>query len=411
MVIWRTSAAAAPLLLIGLLAIVWSSTLTLAQTDLSSWQPESYPAVDTFPDGDWQVSPDGLSVLQAANGQPTVFMSPFDSSNLTVDGTVSVTGADDDFFGFVAGFSPGDSANTAADYVLIDWKAGTQAFDFGDPSCTPEATSTEGFAMSQVSGIPTADEFWGHTNFDAVCSDTTQGVQELARGATLGNTNWTYDVDYSFHIEMSSTRIRVVMDGVQQFDRLMTVPSGYFGLYAFSQAGITFSNIDVTIPATPTPTPSPTPTPTPPPSPTPTPSPSPTPTPSPSPTPTPTPTPSPSPTATPSPTPTPTATATPSPIPTVTPSPTPTPTPTPTPAPSDCPADVTKDGKVNWKDLLAVARALGAKPGKHHWNPDADLNHDGKVNGKDLIIVIKAIFNGDCNQSNSWLGHGHPWHH
>jgi uncharacterized protein (DUF2141 family) len=49
--------------------------------------------------------------------------------------------------------------------------------------------------------------------------------------------------------------------------------------------------------------------------------------------------------------------------------------------------DVNGDGKVDGKDLGAVASAFGSYPGSQRWNPSCDLNGDGHVDGKDLGIV------------------------
>jgi hypothetical protein len=51
--------------------------------------------------------------------------------------------------------------------------------------------------------------------------------------------------------------------------------------------------------------------------------------------------------------------------------------------------DVNSDGKVNLKDILIIASALGTRPGNRHWNPACDLNSDGKVNLSDLCIALR----------------------
>ena len=181
----------------------------------------------------------------------------------------------------------------------------------------------------------------------------------------------------------------------------------------------------VTPTRTPTPTPSPTPTTTPTrtptPSPTPTVTPTRTPTPTPSPSPSPTPSPSPSPTPSPSPSPTPS----PSPSPSPTPPPTPSPTPTVTPTDSDgdsfgqtdptgrpwfrdqieaslgtnplraCssryvdawPPDVTKDGKVDYRDILRFTKGFASSTRERSYSRRLDLNADGAVNSADLAMV------------------------
>jgi len=49
--------------------------------------------------------------------------------------------------------------------------------------------------------------------------------------------------------------------------------------------------------------------------------------------------------------------------------------------------DVNGDGKVDIKDVLAVAKCFGTTPSDPRWNPACDLNGDGKVDIKDVTIV------------------------
>ena len=63
---------------------------------------------------------------------------------------------------------------------------------------------------------------------------------------------------------------------------------------------------------------------------------------------------------------------------------------------SACHYDVTGDGKVNVRDITAVARAMGSRPGRHRWNPAADVNDDGHVDHRDLALVLRAVRSRDC---------------
>lgn len=234
-----------------------SRTVAAAPVDLNAWTAESYPAVSGFGSGNWTVAGDGLSVFQSVNGQPTLFVSDFDAFNSTLEGVIRVSAGagDDDLIGFALGYDPGDVSNASADYLLIDWKAVSQNFDFGAPSCTPGSACPAGLAISRVSGIPTADEFWGHTNFDApACSDLSHGLVELARGATLGATGWSKGVDYRIRFDFIPTRVRVFVDDVLQADIAGSFSNGRFAFYNFSQASVTYSGftvVDNPVPALP----------------------------------------------------------------------------------------------------------------------------------------------------------------
>jgi len=215
-----------------------------ADVDLTTWSAESYPAVAGFDAGVWTVSGGGVTVNQSVNGQPTLFVSDFDVAGLAIEGTVTVnTTSDDDLIGFALGFMPGDAdpGDATADYLLVDWKQGTQDFDFGAPSCTVGSTSFVGLAVSRVTGVPTADEFWGHFDEDAVCSPLGDGVAELQRATNLGATGWADGTTYTFKFEFTTTSLKVFVDGVEELSIAGTFNDGSLAFYNFSQADVTYS--------------------------------------------------------------------------------------------------------------------------------------------------------------------------
>ena len=53
------------------------------------------------------------------------------------------------------------------------------------------------------------------------------------------------------------------------------------------------------------------------------------------------------------------------------------------------PGDVNGDGKVDVRDLYAVARAYGSSEGQPNWNPACDINSDGKVDTRDYYITCR----------------------
>lgn len=233
----------APILLMSLLVPASAQD----PVDLSTWAAESYPAVAGFGAGVWTVAGDNLSVFQSVNGQPTLFQSDFTAFNTTFEGKIKVeTTGDDDFIGFALGFDPGDTSSSSADYLLVDWKQGDQSFNFGSPSCTPGSFAPKGLAVSRVTGIPTADEFWGHTNFDTpACSDLSNGLQELQRGLTLGGTGWVDNTEYEFKFEFNPTSLRVFVDGVLEIDIAGTFADGRIAFYNFSQSDVRYSGFTV----------------------------------------------------------------------------------------------------------------------------------------------------------------------
>jgi hypothetical protein len=231
-----------PLLTLSVAATIALAPLSgQSPVDLVSWSPENYPAVGGFSNGQWTVAANNLSVNQSVNGQPTLFFSDFNALMTVVEGQITTGFGDDDFVGFAIGFEPGDATNTAADYLLVDWKQGTQPFNFSAPSCSVGGTAQAGLAVSRVTGIPSADEFWQHNDTDDTCSPLGQGLTELQRGATLGATGWSDNVTYTFRFEFLGSRLRVFVDGSLELDVVGSFGDGRFAFYNFSQSDVTYA--------------------------------------------------------------------------------------------------------------------------------------------------------------------------
>ena len=232
-----------------ILGMISDSQAQFIPADLNLWTAESYPAVSGFGPGLWTVSADGLSVFQSVNGQPTMFYSNFEVFNTEVEGTIEVTTTDDDdFIGFALGFQPGDTTNPSANYILVDWKQNDQLYNFGTPSCTPGSYAYRGLAVSRVFGIPTADEFWGHTNFDSSCSNLDNGLQELERGTNLGHVGCADNTPYTFTFEFSETALKVYVDGVLEINiEGEFFNNGRIAFYNFSQASVNYEGYIVVV--------------------------------------------------------------------------------------------------------------------------------------------------------------------
>ena len=154
--------------LVGTLMVVGQASVSAAPINLSSWEQRGPTA-----NGNWVVSPDGSSVLQTINGNPTYFVSPTNQSNTTIRGTLRVgTTGDDDLIGFVLGFNAPVTTGNDSDFLLFDWKQ------------TNQGNSFEGFALSRVNGtfLPADYDpvFWERIDrpgFDNLANDygTTRG--------------------------------------------------------------------------------------------------------------------------------------------------------------------------------------------------------------------------------------------
>lgn len=230
-------------------------TAQTAPIDLNSWTAESYQAVSGFGSGSWAVNGGGgESVYQSVNGQPTIFYSDFDAFGTEVTGKINVSGGDDDYIGFVLGFNAGDATNTFADYLLIDWKKDDQYYNFGSPSTSPGSTAEKGLAVSRVTGVPTADEFWGHWD-DAGHSGG--AVTELARATNLSDTGWATGTDYEFSFDFGPSNLDVYVDGILEMSITGAFNNGAVGFYNFSQAAVTYDAFDLDVGSHPNPVPEP----------------------------------------------------------------------------------------------------------------------------------------------------------
>ena len=223
--------------------------------NLGTWSAESYAAVDDFPSGVWTVAPGGGSVTQSQNGQPTFFYSDFSTFGTSITGKIKVTGSDDDYIGFALGFLPNSSTNAAADYLLVDWKKGTQNFDFSSPSSSTGGVAYEGLAVSRVTGIPDADEFWQHANLLGTGSGS--GLEELARGSSLGSTGWALNTEYAFTFDFGPNDLEVWVNGVKEIDITGSFANGPLAFYNFSQAGVIYSAFEIDTGPFPNPIPEP----------------------------------------------------------------------------------------------------------------------------------------------------------
>lgn len=204
-----------------------------APIDLTSWEQRGNPG-----SGSWNVSGDGLSVTQTINGGPTFFVSPNSSLDRTLQGKFSVSDSDDDFVGFVFGFSEPDADQNSFDFLLFDWKKSDQV------ETGTNNPALEGFTLSRVLGevanIPPdstgSEGFWSHTH-------PAMTVLASSYGANLG---WENNTTYDFALLYQSDRIKIDINGSTVFDVVGgNNPDGSFGFYDFSQRNVTYQEFSV----------------------------------------------------------------------------------------------------------------------------------------------------------------------
>ncbi len=173
----------------------------------------------------WSLSQDGLTVTQSLNADPAVYVSTLPASgvSITFELRVNTTG-DDDFIGWVVGYEPGDGAAASPDWLLFDWKQGTQPNFGGD--------GPAGLAYSRVQGPVTADgDMWSHHG----------NVVEVARATTLGSTGWADNTTYTIQMDYSINAFDVYVDGTLEFSESGSFPVGNFSFYNYSQEAIEYT--------------------------------------------------------------------------------------------------------------------------------------------------------------------------
>jgi len=196
--------------------------------------------------GNWTVHDAGNTVRQTSNSPPTVYHSGQNDLFSRYSGSFRVnTSGDDDFIGFVIGYTAGDidypndglQANSDIDYLLIDWKQANQT------------NATLGMAISRVTGdiyeigdsgeVTVQADAWKH---DGV-------VEEIKRADTLGNMGWVDYQTYGFTLEYLPSVVRLHIGDIAALEvtpgevGLTSFQAGSFGLYGFSQTGLEVSNV------------------------------------------------------------------------------------------------------------------------------------------------------------------------
>ncbi|MFC2110850.1 HYR domain-containing protein, partial [Bacteroidota bacterium] len=192
-------------------------------TNLNTWSQQGDPA-----SGTWSVAPDGSSVFQSINGNPTFFVSPNNFINGTIEGSFGVeTTGDDDFIGFVFGYNgPYGATGTNYDFLLFDWKQGSQNW------C---GNAYAGFTLSRVTGTyangaAAACDLWSHSG---------SNVNLLGSSYTGG---WTDNTVYTFKLEYTATNVKIYVNNTLVFNVNGTFPTGRFGFYNFSQSEVRYRN-------------------------------------------------------------------------------------------------------------------------------------------------------------------------
>eukprot|EP00526_Cylindrotheca_closterium_P011696 CAMPEP_0113614296 /NCGR_PEP_ID=MMETSP0017_2-20120614/7090_1 /TAXON_ID=2856 /ORGANISM="Cylindrotheca closterium" /LENGTH=491 /DNA_ID=CAMNT_0000523453 /DNA_START=57 /DNA_END=1532 /DNA_ORIENTATION=- /assembly_acc=CAM_ASM_000147 len=210
--------------------------------DFSQWRQESLPntsMIGSFSDHTAPVwSYDATSAtVGSANGAPSIFCSDVVAPGNHMEGKMMIqpASADDDYFGFVLGYSPGDFTNPGGEYYVLDWKRKGQLLGSSyNPCGGTSMTVPKGLAASKATGAVVESELWAHADY--TCAASIGGVEELTRGSTLADIGWVENKEYDFCLEVTETSIKLTIDEVKEIEIAVPVDSSTpFCFYTFSQ--------------------------------------------------------------------------------------------------------------------------------------------------------------------------------
>lgn len=191
---------------------------------LADWTVENYPGSQG--PSQWVIAPDGLSVRQVLNSQPSALISPQSLLNLRITGTFRVdTAGDDDLIGFIFGYQ------NSKQFYIFDWKQGDQGFAGG--------IALRGMSIKRFDAGErpfTEPDFWW--------SDKNR--ENMAILTPPDGIPWKHFQDYQITLEFTPGKISVEVrqDGVL-LRRLEaeddTFTGGRFGFYNYSQDNVVYS--------------------------------------------------------------------------------------------------------------------------------------------------------------------------
>lgn len=183
----------------------------------------------------WDIPSGAFFGTQTENTErPTVALFGADAFASVFDLTIRVdTSQDDDFIGFVLGYTPGEINDANADYLLIEWKQSSQS------------GADEGLRLYRVQGVPstatqTNNGFWdksGSSNFTLIDTLSTEG--------------WDDNFTHTFTIDYQPGNLELTIDGVVVYDEPAPAglfpndlwPAGEIGFYGFSQEDVRYELI------------------------------------------------------------------------------------------------------------------------------------------------------------------------
>lgn len=202
--------------------------------DLTTWSEALF-------DNSWLVSSN--QAVHQENGRPTMLISPDGRGCRTVafSGTLRVGNSDGDWIGFGLGMtSPLDTCREACpvEGIFLSWRSTDQAF------CgAPASDAPAGWTVRRVEGTVDVGVHVSSSCAEVypVFGDVTPNdprVQVLAAGVGSG---WVVDTTYTYTVEYSPTKLRLVVDGAEIMDVSGSFPIGSVALFNLSQEAVVYT--------------------------------------------------------------------------------------------------------------------------------------------------------------------------
>lgn len=242
---------------------------------------ETYPfrtgkPIDESNGGSWTLGTfTGTQTVNSWN--PTLAYMGADSMAMDYQISMSVDDNDDDFIGFVLGFTPGDTTNSNARYLLVDWKGAVDPQRVLAPADNTSYNTTTGIKLALVEGVPVAsmvtsqvadtvkgNEFWiigseanpqDKTDHISILQWADGGYGKNGTGWKKPDTNksdtWLFDIHYrsdKLVIQLKNkttngpwvTIFDVTPDDLDGYN-YTDFPSGQLAFYGLSQSNTTYT--------------------------------------------------------------------------------------------------------------------------------------------------------------------------
>ena len=210
-----------------------SGGMSSQQYNLSSFKLETYdktygPVYGQSQAPEWDLSEDGLTVVQKWNADASIFYGDTFYKDYTIEGQWKTAGADDDLMGFVFGMQNSD------EFYLFQWKANDQ------PSGGCKLESGMQVRKMSLNGSHSMCDFWNSYN--------TEKAEVLSSNKIPWERNKTYKFKLVFHpgnssIEISDVETNEVLSTLTVKDD--SYKSGKFGFYNYSQQSVTYSGFSI----------------------------------------------------------------------------------------------------------------------------------------------------------------------